>query len=130
MRKSEACPSKYFRAKDCPEDWVLNAEIELARMEKFEGGRGKDGGEKMVCYFRRQKSGLVIGPVLWDALIELTGEEDSDNWPGHRVQLYRDVTQFGRETVPCIRVRAAPESSAKKPVKKPVAVDEDEEAFA
>jgi hypothetical protein len=62
--------------------------------------------------FRRQKSGLVIGPTLWDEFIKLTGEEDSDNRPGPG-SVVRDMTQFGRETVPCVRVREAPELPAK-----------------
>ena len=64
MRKSDACPSKYFRAADVSADWTLTAEIEMARLEQFQGGRGD--GEKLVVYFKRQKSGLVVGPVLWD----------------------------------------------------------------
>jgi hypothetical protein len=67
-----------------------------------------DGVEKLVVYFKRQKSGLVLGgPTLWDGFIEATGEEDSENWPGHLVELYRDKTNFGGRSVACIRVRAA-----------------------
>jgi hypothetical protein len=64
MRKSEAYPSKYFKAKDYADDWTLTVEIEMARLEPFDNGRGKS--EKLVVYFRRQKSGLVCGPVLFD----------------------------------------------------------------
>jgi hypothetical protein len=119
MRKSDACPTKYFRAADLPADWELTAEIEMARLETFEGDRGKGDTEKLVVYFRKQKSGLVCGPVLWDQIIEATDEEDSDNWPGHFVQLYRTMTQFGSKTVPCVRVREAPDDlPPKKPAKK------------
>ena len=61
MRKNEAYPSKYFKAKDLPNDWTLTVEVEMARMEKFENGRGKEEAEKLVVYFRKQKSGLVTG---------------------------------------------------------------------
>ena len=83
MRKSDACPTKYFRAADLPADWELTAEIEMARIETFEGDRDKGDAEKLVVYFRKQKSGLVCGPTIWDQLIEATNEEDSDDWPGH-----------------------------------------------
>ena len=119
MRKSDACPTKYFRAADLPADWELTAEIEMARIETFEGDRDKGDAEKLVVYFRKQKSGLVCGPTIWDQLIEATNEEDSDDWPGHLVQLYRTMVQFGPKSVPAVRVRAAPEPVAKKPAKKP-----------
>jgi hypothetical protein len=112
MRKSEAYPSKYFRAKDYPDDWTLTVEIEMARMESFENG--KSNRERLVVYFRKQKSGLVVGPIIWDQFIEATGEEDSDDWKGHRVELFRDWTNFQGKNVECIRVRKAGEPPPKK----------------
>ena len=122
MRKNEAYPSKYFKAKDYPDDWTLTAEIEMARLEPFEGnGRGKT--EKLVVYLRKQKPGLVCGPVLFDQIADVTGQDDSDGWKGHRVTLYRDTTDFKGEDTPCIRVRA-PDAPPKKPAKKPPPKDE------
>jgi hypothetical protein len=136
MRKSDAMPSKYFRAKDLPDGWTLQAEVELARLEKFEGeGRGKESTEKMVVYFRRQKSALVVGSVIWDQIVASTGgEEDSDLWKGHVVELFKTTCQFGRETVDCIRVReaskkAAPKKAALKAAPKIVPPEEDEMAY-
>jgi hypothetical protein len=127
MRKNEACPSKFFKAKNYPDDWTLTVEIEMARMESFENG--KSSRERLVVYFRRQKSGLVVGPTVWDQIVKATGEEDSDDWKGHRVELYRDWTSFQGENVECIRVRA-PESPPKKAAKKPApkkASDDDDD---
>ena len=129
IKKSEAIPTKYFRAKDLPNGWTLTAEIEMARMEKFEADRAKGDAEKMVVYFRRQKSGLVVGSIVWDQFIEVTGEEDSEDWPGHVVELFKTTTPFGREVVPCVRVRKASEPP-KKTSKKPAAPHDDEEAAA
>ncbi len=116
MKKNEAYPSKYFKAKDYPDDWALTVEIELARMEKFENG--KSDRERLVVYFRKQKSGLVVGPTVWDQIIKATGEEDSDDWKGHRIELFRDWTNFQGKNVECIRVRK-PGEPVKKPSKKP-----------
>jgi hypothetical protein len=116
MRKSEACPSKFFRAKNHPDDWAETYEIEMSRMENFQNG--KDNRERLVVYFRRVQSGLVCGPTIWDQLAEATSEEDSDNWPGHRVTLFRDWTNFQGSRVECIRVRK-PDEPAKRPAKKP-----------
>jgi hypothetical protein len=122
-KKHEVCTSKYFRAADYPAGWTLTAEIETARLEAI--GNGNDAKQKLVVYFRRQKPGLVCGPVLWDAFIELTDEEDSNDWPGHMAELYITTTTFGGKTVPCIRVRK-PGAPAKKPKKaKSVTTDDD-----
>jgi hypothetical protein len=115
MLKTDAYPAKFFKAKNFPDDWSLTVEVEMARMEKFENG--KDDRERLVVYFRKQQSGLVVGPVIWDQFIEVTGEQDSDKWKGHWVQLFRAWTIFGGENVKCIRVRK-PDEPVKKPVKK------------
>ena len=127
MRKTEAYPSKYFRASDHENGWALTAEIEMARMEKFENGNSPV--EKLVVYFRRQRSGLVVGSVVWDQLVAATGEDDSDNWKGKVVELFKTTTPFGSKIVDCIRVRKA-EVSTKKPAPKKVTVDADSEEVA
>jgi hypothetical protein len=126
MRKSDAYPSKFFKASSFAEDWTLQAEIETARMEEFDSDRGKGKTSKMVVYFRKIKSGLVAGPTVWDQIAEATGEEDTADWPGHVIELYRDETHFAGKTVACIRVRK-PEavSSPKKAPKKPVPASDD-----
>jgi hypothetical protein len=99
----------------------------MARMEEFEGDRGKGKSEKLVVYFRKQKSGLVTGPVVWDQFIEVTGEEDCDNWKGHWVELFRDKTAFGGKTVACIRVRKPESVPQKKAAKKSAPRDSDDD---
>ena len=121
MRKTEAYPSKYFKAKDYDNSWTLTVEIEMARMESFDNGGSSR--ERLVVYFRKQRSGLVVGPTVWDQFIEATGEEDSDDWKGHRVELYRDWTNFQGKDVECIRVRK-PGAPAKKPSKKAAPKDD------
>jgi hypothetical protein len=127
MRKNEAYPSKYFKAKEHPDDWTLTVEVEIAHMENFENG--KDSRERLVVYFRRVKSGLVVGPTVWDQFIAATGEEDSDDWKGHRVELYRDWTQFQGKDVECIRVRKPPDEPAKKSKKKSAPKEDDKPEF-
>jgi len=119
MRKTDAYPSKYFKAANYPDDWALTVEVEMARLEEFDGSdRGKGPTKKLVVYFRKQQSGLVAGPVIWDQFIAATGEDDCDNWKGHRVELYRDYTPFAGKNVPCIRVRKTGAPPKKKSAKK------------
>jgi hypothetical protein len=121
-RKRDIYPTRYFVANDFPEKPMV-LEIETARTEKFEND-GKST-EKLVVYFRGQKSGLVVGPTVWDQIAEVAAADgvskfDSDDytkWKGHWVELYRDQTRFGGKMVACIRVRkpgALPKKASKK----------------
>jgi hypothetical protein len=117
MRKREAFPTKFFKAVDFPSTPMV-LEIEVARQEPFENnGKSTD---KTVVYFAKQKSGLVIGPTVWEQIAGVTGKDDSDDWPGHLVELYRDKTPFGGKLVDCIRVRKpGTPPPAKRKVKNP-----------
>src|SRR6516165_7467449 len=115
MRKRDAYPSTYFKAADFP-DTPMVLEIETSRLEKFD----KNGREteKLVVYFVGQKSGLVVGSVVWDQIAEVTGSDDTKDWPHHHVELYRTKTPFGRDMVDCIRVRAPATAAKPKPKSK------------
>jgi hypothetical protein len=115
MKRSDVFKSKYMKAKEHPDDWSQVVVIETTRMEDFKNGH--DTGQKLVAYFQRVQSGLVIGPTIFDEIVEATGQDDTANWKGCRIELYRAWTQFQGDTVPCIRVRQAA-APAKKPTKK------------
>jgi hypothetical protein len=117
-RKRDVYPTRYFTAS------TMVLQMEVARREEF-----KDGDktvEKLVLYFHGQKSGLVVGPVVWDMIAAVVAEDgvckfDSDDftkWPNHWVELYRDKTPFQGRMVDCIRVRKPkmlpPKAKAKK----------------
>jgi hypothetical protein len=122
-RKRDIYPTKYFTATDFPQTPMV-LEVETARLEKFEND-GKSV-EKLVVYFRGQKSGLVIGPTVWDQIADVVAADgvskfDSDDytkWPGHWVELYRDKTPFGGKMVDCIRVRKPATPPPKKKLAK------------
>jgi hypothetical protein len=116
-RKADVHQSKYYRAGDYADDWTLTAEVETARLEDFENGHGK--AEKLVVYFRKQKPGLVIGPTVWDQFADVTGSDESDDWKGAVVELYRDKTSFQGKMVPCIRVRKPGEKPKAAKKRKP-----------
>jgi hypothetical protein len=109
MKKSDAFNSKYFKAADFPNE-PMTLEIETVRFEDFERD-GKPVQQKPVVYFVGEKRGLVIGPTQWDQIVDLTGEEDTDGWPGHRLELFRDRTLSpDNREVDCIRFRAPRQS--------------------
>ena len=124
-RKRDVYPTKYFVAADFPQTPMV-LQIEIARLEKFENDDKEV--EKLVVYFRGQKSGLIVGPTVWDQIADVVAADgvskfDSDDytkWKGHWLELYRDKTQFGGKMVDCIRVRkpgAIPLKKKKKTTK-------------
>jgi hypothetical protein len=124
-RKLDVHQAKYYRAADYPDDWVLVVIVEMARLEEFQNGAKTK--KKLVVYFEKQQPGLVIGPTVWDQFADITGSDESDDWKGARVELYRDKTPLRGEMVACIRVRkpgARPKVKPKKPDVKPDFDDE------
>jgi hypothetical protein len=123
-KKRDVYPTKYFVATDFPETPKV-LQIETARREEFKDG--DKSVEKLVVYFVGQKSGLVVGPTVWDQIADVVAADgiskfDSDDftkWKDHWVELYRDRTPFGGKMVACIRVRKPntlpPKAKAKKP---------------
>jgi hypothetical protein len=128
-KKQDVYPKKYFAAADLPDDWSLVGQVETCRREPFPGNRPGETIDKLVLYLKGVKSGLVVGPTVWNQIAEVMAAngvdkfnaDDYDFWKGHWIELYRDRTQFGAKgLVPCIRVRAPstiPPSKAKAKAK-------------
>ena len=70
-KKHDVYPTKYFRAADLPDGWSLVAQVEMCRREEFDGRHDGEKITKLVCYFHGHKSGLVVGPVVWDQIAEV-----------------------------------------------------------
>ena len=109
-KKADMYPPRFFSAAtfgDKPRVFT----IECVRRETFENDGKKS--DKPAMYFRGERSGFVLGPTKWDQVADALGEEDSDRWPDHRIELYPDTTFFGGRKVPTI--------SARKPGSRPKA---------
>jgi hypothetical protein len=109
VTKSEAFPSKYISAADLPKPIVR--EIIETNVEML---KTRDGvsSKKLTVYFRGMSKALVCNSTNFDSIAEITGEFDSDNWPGHEIELFKDTTSMGGKVVDCVRVRKP--GSAKK----------------
>jgi hypothetical protein len=115
--------SRYFKASEFS-DQPMVLQIETARLEPFEQN-GKTV-EKVVVYFRGQKSGLVIGPTVWDQIADVAvaagidkfDSDDISKWPNLWTELFKDRTPFQGRMTDCIRVRkpaTLPPKAKKKP---------------
>jgi hypothetical protein len=102
MTKNDVFPSQWKKATD------LNREgeeltIKEVTMEKI----GENSETKAAVWFEECNEGLICNVTNWNTIVELTGEEDSDNWPGKRMRLVRARVPFGGKIVDAIRIEAA-----------------------
>ena len=113
--KSEAFPSRFFKAADIPPAGLV---LQIAKVEHEKVG--PDQEDKWVAYFKGQEKQLVLNSTNWDLTAAALREDDSDNWIGKTIELYPTTTQFGGKMVDCIRVRRhrpAPQVSPSLPPK-------------
>jgi hypothetical protein len=84
-------------------------EIIDAPLETLRGNNGEQQ-EKTVLHFARTDKVLPLNGVNWDSVADICGD-DTDGWPGHKIELYPTTTRMQSQTVPCVRVRppTAPE---------------------
>ncbi len=78
----------------------VTVRIDRVIVEKMENSKD----EKPVVYFRGAEKALVLNVTNGNTIAEAYGDE-TDNWRGHAVTLYRDMTDFQGRRVDCIRVR-------------------------
>ena len=61
---------------------------------------------KAVLYFVGKDKGLVLNKTNANKITELSGSGITEEWHGVKVRLYATETQFGGDTVDCIRIKA------------------------
>src|SRR5678815_4392698 len=92
-------PSKFVAAHDlCGQD--VNVTIAGIKVE----GVGTDEEQRPVLYFQGMTKGMVLNRTNARRIEQLYGAE-TESWVGRPVTLYPSETEFGGDTVPCIRVR-------------------------
>jgi hypothetical protein len=106
MKLTDIRNSRYLTKKDL--DMPLIRTIDAVDVEEIEGG---DVGteEKAVLHWQESNTKpMVLNATNFETIVEVTGEADSDDWHGHKVQVYHDTSiQFRGKRTGGIRVRAA-----------------------
>jgi hypothetical protein len=103
MTRDEVFPSKYLKASDLKgKPHVVT--IESAPYEMLKGLDGKEA-QKIVLYFKNAEKTLPLNATNFDAVCDVTGCPDTEDWPGQRIELYPTRTTIGGKTVDCIRIR-------------------------
>lgn len=72
--------------------------IESVEMKKF------DDGPKAVIKFAGKEKALICNRTNWNSIVDITGEEDSDDWVGKKIKLVVARVDFQGKRVNAIRV--------------------------
>jgi hypothetical protein len=107
VTKKEAFPSKFFKADDLGGK-PLVATIGSATLEVLTSPEGVEQSKVVLRFTNAKKAfgkALPLNATNFDMVVELTGEADSANWPGHKIELYPTTTEMRGKIVDCIRIR-------------------------
>jgi hypothetical protein len=99
MRTSDVFPSRFIKAAD-----IGDAEpvVTVSKVDMEDIGDDR----KPVVYFVGKEKGLVLNRTNWDRIGIAAGTDETDEWPGVKVQLYTEPVTFNGKTAPAIRVKA------------------------
>ncbi len=97
---NDAFPSNYLKASDLKGAQVV---VTIDRVEFEPVGRERE--MKAVIYFVGKQKGVVLNKTNARKIIEVTGSALTEEWHGNAIVLYPTETEFGGETVECIRVK-------------------------
>ncbi len=100
----QAFPSKYLKADDLG-GASLQATVKLASMENIQIP-GSASEPKVVLYFQGGVKPLILNATNFKAMVEITGQPDSDNWNGAKVQLVKRQAAFGGKVYDAIRIKS------------------------
>jgi hypothetical protein len=82
---------------------------------------------KTILHFVGTGKSLPLNLTNWDTIEEITGQPNSDNWAGHRIEVFPSKVEVQGEEHDCIRIRKPEQSdmiAAAKAPKLPPAPEE------
>ena len=109
MNINDAFPSNYLKASDLGDVQPV-CTIDRVEIEPV----GRDREMKPIVFFKSKQKGLVLNKTNSKKIAEIAGSPDTDDWPGVAVKLYATETEFGGETVECIRIKSAKPTTIRK----------------
>lgn len=112
MNVNEAFPSKYLRAADLGNATPI-VTIANVTMENV----GED--RRIVVYFVGKDKGLVLNKTNANAIADILGSEDTDNWLEGRIKLVTAKVDYQGKRVAAIRIEEAPHAPAATATRKP-----------
>lgn len=101
MNINQAFPSKYIKASDLRDQTVT---VKIADVKIEEVGQNKE--TKPVAYFEGKQKGMVLNKTNSRKIASLAGSPETEDWVGVEIAIYPTETEFGGESVECIRIKA------------------------
>ena len=101
MKFDELYPSRFLKATDL--DKPLTLKIRDLEVQSL-GGEGSE--EKPVLFFVGYPKGLVLNKTNAATIANIADSDDSDDWLGIKIELYRESILMHGERKACVRVRA------------------------
>jgi len=110
----------------------VTVQIEKVMAGQIQGEKGRKN-KKPVVSFRGKSKRLALNKTNSKIIAKLYGN-DVEQWAGKWITIYPTTTDFGGETVECIRIRTrvpqAPKAGAQHPEPEPSEADADNEPDA
>lgn len=110
---NDAFPSNYLKASDLKGDEKI---VTIAGVDFEEVGRERE--RKAVVHFQGLDKGMVLNKTNARKITEIAGSAITEEWEGVQIRLYPTETEFGGETVECIRIKAVTKPKMSRMTKK------------
>lgn len=97
MKGSQVFPSKNLRAED------IKGKEPIVAIDKVTTQQFDDGLKPIIHFIGAQKT-LVCNRTNWNAIVDITGKSDSDEWHGLKVKLVVVKVDYQGKRVDAIRI--------------------------
>lgn len=100
----------WLKAEEMPVNFRAVVTVESVTVETLEAREGNNGGKerKLALHFAGKDKALLCNVTNANMMAEIAGSRDYDYWPGHRIVIYRTMTDFAGKRVPALRIDKAP----------------------
>jgi hypothetical protein len=116
VKRSEAFPKNWMSAADLGGKPDV-ATIKNVTLEPIKGLDGKEK-EKVVVYVARKYKPLILNATNFDSIAAIAGSDETDDWPGTKIEYYPSTVSFNGQIKDCVRIRnpgAVTKGKSKKP---------------
>lgn len=117
MRVGSMFPGNFLKAADLNGRRVV---VQIDRVAEEDLGSEK----KPVLWFTGKDRGLVLNKTNANAITDLFGTDETEDWHGRYITIYPTKTDFQGKRVDCIRVAPTQHGQQPKPAVPPPPADE------
>ena len=98
----------WLKAEEMPQNFRAVVTVENVTVETLDDRDGGGKQRKLALHFQGKEKALLLNVTNANMMAEIVGSRDYDYWVGHRITLYRTITDFSGKRVPALRIDKAP----------------------